>query len=383
MSKKAPPPQAVARFRAQLTADGDPDAGSADIQWARRTLQGEQATPPGEALRPEVAFALVEELVATRQAELLSRLAASSHKLVAKAARTGVHRLRSKRVEVELPPDGAGEEHAGTGLAMQQGIPSVVSIYDGRWERLVWVGLEATGGVTVYQARISALYGLLELRTGDTTRSELRRTTRKIRQELGGATVDEREGVWFIRDAARRCEQAGRSMPEGFARHSQGLPGHPGGAHPAEALEPHDVDLIELYDLAELRYWGPDPQFLRRLSLRLDEIATSQLVINDQQRRMQADAAVERALAEYLTPARCASSRVLLLDTAHLLAATSRAREASRLRAAASLFELPAEELARHPFARELVRRRLPDTQAPARPEEPDPGPGGLIVPGR
>jgi len=356
MSKKLPPRNEIVRARQLLTAEQADE--SADVRWARGVLAGEAVKPPGDALRPEVAYALVEELVERQQADPLARLAGSSHKTVSKAARTALHRLRTHKVEVDVPlePD---QPHLGTGqVATQQGLRSMATIYDSRWERLIWIGDDAPSGVRIYQARTSALYGLLDLQSGTVSRKEYRQKTRQVLGDLGGEMVDMSEARWLVHEAARRCEEGGRSLPRGFVLASQALGPSALDQHPALALAPPpEADLTALYSLPELRYWQPDREFLHRLALRFDEASTSRLVLSDVQKQERLAGILERSLADFYTEQRCRACWTLLVDTAHLLLARGETETAGRLRAAAERFALPPEQVTVDPFARRFIER--------------------------
>ncbi len=101
MSKKGRAEEELSRLRERLRASPPPDDLPYDLRWARRVLAGEEAAPP-EVVRDDVVAALIDELVERLQSDVLTRLAASGHRTVSKAARTGLHRLRSQKVAVEL-----------------------------------------------------------------------------------------------------------------------------------------------------------------------------------------------------------------------------------------------------------------------------------------
>lgn len=368
-----------------LDSDQAPD--SADLAWAQQVLDGKPAPPPGEALRPEVAYALVETLVARKDSDSLGILAQSEHRTVSKAARTALHRLRSQRMEVEVPAQPAGLRPSGTGQPIQQELPSLVSIYDGRWERLVWIGQDAPTGVQVFHARISAASGLVDFRSGATSRKEYRSKTKEIREKLGGELIETDLAIWFVQEAAQRCQQIERALPDSYAKASQKLGAVEQRAHPALSVAPSkDPDLAGIFELQELRYWYPKSGDLRRLQLQLDEVTTSRLMINEQQRRDQASNIMTRFLEEYFTAERRGSCRQLLLDTVHLLEIKGDHQQAADLRAAADLFDLPLERLLVHPLPRRFVERVVQLDQVAVREETPDgeapPGESGLIIPG-
>jgi hypothetical protein len=361
MPNKPPPRKDIERIRNELRrarSDGS-QPESADLRWACRVLAGDDVAPPGDALRPEVAYALVDELVDERANEQLSRLAQDRHKTVCKAARTGIHRLRSHKVELELPV-GDGVTHEGTGMAVEHALPSMVSVYDSGWRRYVWLGEDMPGGVRVFQGRVSAMYGLQDLQSGTTTRKWYRSKARQILRGLGGTLAAEGHARWFLHDAARRCEAAGRAQPRGFVLASQALGPDPGGEHPALelALAAGDPELpLELYELPELGCLQPDRDSLRRIKLQIDEAMTSRLVLSDALVHDRFQGIVERAAAAFFDATRCQACRTVLLDTAHIYGVRGDARHAAALRAAADVFAVPPGEVAANRFARQLISR--------------------------
>lgn len=366
MSKKTPPDRDIERARQSL-ASGAGEADSADISWARQILLGNDSPPPGDALRPEVAYALVEELIDRQESEMLARLAQSHHRAVAKAARTGLYRMRSHKVPVEIPVE-AEHPHEGTGVVSQQTVKSMVTIYDSRWERLVWLADDSPGGLRIYQGRLSALFGLLELHGAATTRKEFRGKARQILDELGGEMVEQDDARWLIRDAARRSEEHGRSLPRGYAAASQGLGPARRAAHPAldivQGEAGSSASLLALYDLPELRFWLPDREFLHRLSLRTEEAKTSRIVLNEAQRCERLADIVERSVADFYTSQRCQACRTLLLDVAHIFLARGATDRATALRRAAEQYLGTPDEVAARPFPRHLVERVVMQAQS-------------------
>ncbi len=383
LSKKA-----IEKIREQiLRKEKSNGSDSADITWAKKVLDGEDASPPGDAVRPEVIQALCSELLKQEAAESLARLATKDHKPVSKAARTALHRLRSKKIEVEVPAQNQSLP-TGTGQAIQQAIPSVVSIYDGRWERLVWLGLDIPSGVQVYQTRISAIHGLMDFRTGITSRRDYRSRTRKILKDLGGTVVESDLAIWFINEGAKQSSKNKRELPVQFIRASQQLVANPSLEHPGLSVQPTGVDthhLGELFDLPELRYWYPEMSAVRRLTLKLDEVSTSRLIVDDKQRLEQMNAAIDRGVKEYFNAKRAEASYRLLLDTAHIILTQGKEKRAAEVRAAADLFLLSKEQIAAHPFPRQFMARvvqdRLSSLSQVEENQEPNQDHHGLIIP--
>jgi hypothetical protein len=375
-------PNDITKIRDQLQQADPKSELPYDLRWAVRTLHDEEAPPP-EVLPDELISALTDELVARRSTAILDRLARMLHKGVAKSARAGLHRLRSQKVEIEIPAP-APEVHAGTGLlAAATSLQGAVTMYDVRMQRVVWLMHDAPRGIVAHQARVSAEHGLLDFDSFSTTRRKFKQLQARIAEKMTMARVEPSVARWLIDDAARRAQQAGRGLPAGYSRALQTLGAAPSGDHPALTVTPASVpddQLRQLFQLRELAAWLPEQDFLRSLALRIEEVATSRIVVDDQQRRVQIDATVERAVVEYHTPERCRVCRQLLLDTTHLLAAVGRHDDAARVRAAADVYSRPGGEVAAHPLPRFFLERVVnPQTRAAA-PSSETGNEGGLIL---
>ena len=380
----------VATIQHQLQNASPDSTMPYDLRWAYRILCDEDIPPP-EIVRAEVVSALAEELVVRKAAETLSRLAKLSHRVVAKAARTGLHRLRSQKIGIEIPATIVSGP-SGTGLiAAAQGLQGLLSMYDSHGQRVVGLTQPATKGIIVHQACISAEFGLLEFESWTSSRRQYKQLIEKLRGHLAIEFVDLQLAHWFLEDGAKRCQEAKRALPKGYVRASQSLGPPPSGQHPALAIPPvsaNHEDLLGLFQLRELARWLPDQEFMQRLILRLQEVATSRVVLDERQRADQLKTSIERAVPEYYTPSRCVTCRRILLDTAHLLAVGNRTSDASLARAAADLFALPLEQLIAHPFAQKFIDRILkPKESAPKEEDkkeiEETQLAGGLILPGR
>jgi hypothetical protein len=381
MSKKGRADEELSRLRERLRASLPPDDLPYDLRWARRVLEGEEAAPP-EVVRDDVVAALTEELVERLQSDVLTRLAASGHKTVSKAARTGLYRLRSQKVAVEVPSP-MEPPRTGSGLLQEAELTALLTMYDSRGQRLIFLGMPASKGILLHQARISSAHGLLDFETYSSTRGRYHQLVQRVREQMLAGEVSRAQAHWFVEEAARLSRQKARGIPEGYAAASQLLGAPPPGEHPALAIAPAQAgpeELVALLEERALSLWVPERAFLRKLDLQLQEVATSRIVVDERQRSAQMAAVIERSVAEYHTPDRIAAARRLLLDTAHLLSLVG--GPADRVRQAADLYLQPAEQLCTHPlpraFLQRLIRRAQDREPPPERRSE-----GGLLLPGR
>jgi hypothetical protein len=393
----------LADIKRMLTADElseAADAVAAGSSWARAVLDGGRPALP-ESLDEGVPEALIGLLSERQDADALGWLA--GHKRaskLAKAARTAAHRLRSKGVEVVVTITTEDGVEVPVELEAEK---SLISQYDGRGQRIVWLAQSETRGLMLHRARVSWRGGLLELKTGSTTRREYRNVLRDLEQrELMTARCDEAAASWLLQAAARQTKALGRGLPEGYLLASRLLTGRRDAPHPGLAVEPDASELLELYERPELFIgWMPEEDAMQQLALKLQEVATSTILVDEAQRRQRATEVLEAAAAEHFATERAREdTRRFMLDAAHLLALREQPQDAARLRAAADLFE--AADVVDHPFALRFFERFIDLSKVVAGPQahhhhhhdhdgpcdhpdhqhEPEgSGDGGLIVP--
>jgi hypothetical protein len=340
----------------------------------------------------------IDDLIARGDAEALARLAESSDKATAKAARRGLHALRSRGVKVVAPaprPPAPAPSPSPTAAAAAE-LPCLASSIDASGERALWlVRADRGGGMLVYEAYVHESHGVSQFR-----RSELsRKSWRKVGRELGGDRehFSVAEVPWSyaraeLEEAYRRNLATGRAAPVEFLRARPQLgKAEPLAQHPALEIWPEApveavAEAARLHELAECRAWIPEQEELERTAIKLSEVAQSQLVVDEQQRRAARADALARAVREYFAdPARRARWRRRLLDTAYLLHQRGRDDDGALARAVAEQMAAggPAEE---SPFAQRLFEKcfRLDEPAAEAG-ESTRRGatttPSGLIVP--
>lgn len=383
MSPKRPKDSEIRKIREQLQGATASSDLPYDLRWALRILLGEHVATP-EVVRQEVMLGLTEELVSRKDIAALTWLAKQSHREASKSARTGLHRLRSQKIEIEIPIN-APEETSGTGLTLEAELKSLITMYYGQEQRAVWFSQEAPRGIYIHQAIISAEHGLVDFKSLSSTRKRFRQHAKRIRNSMTAELVDADLARWFIEDAARRCQEAEHGLPEAYVRSSQLLGSIlPRTEHPALAITPAQTaptHLNEILEWAELKSWLPERLFLQRLFLRIQEVSTSRIMLNEQQRTEQKNEILIRAIGEYFTPQRCKSARQILLDTAHLLAIGGKMNQAALVRAAAEVFAQPPERVVDHPFPRSFIERFVQRKEAPPEEaDEPTTSDEGLII---
>jgi hypothetical protein len=309
--------------------------------------------------------ALVDALVARADALRLERLAGSRDKTVAKAARRGLHVLKTRGYKA---PSTQTHEYRVHGPFAESDLPSLASLIDGRGERIVWlVRPNPDHGVDVFQAELSESRGLIGFSAGAASRKEWRAHAKKVIGDgrLGVAEVPAKHARWLIEAAWRRTQKEGRVAPEAFAQARLDL-GHVDEPvrHPALDLVPLPLAeargrLASLHGLREIASWIPPQESLQALDLEMGQIATSRLVIDPQQRKEQLEAAIGREADKAFTVELRALLAERLRETALLLSASGRVDEARLAVTAAALTldrEVPASD---NPFVRRLFDKLI------------------------
>ncbi len=384
MSQRTVNVKEITQIREQLQSSAPTVDLPYDSKWAHGFIHGETSPPP-EVLRDEVVIALVEVLTAEGETAALTTLAQYSHKGVAKAARKGLHQLRSKKVDIAIPRP-ASPPSSGTGQVVKAGIDGMISMYDHRMHRSVWLPHEAPRGLVINRARISAENGLLDFEVWASSRKKYREMRRAAREHIVVEEVAPGIVRWFIHQAARQAQLLKRGLPAAYTKSSQLLGPVPELTHPAEKIapaEPAPAKLANILQFKALSLWVPEQEFMRGVSLKVQEITTSRIIVDDRQRKAQISALLEKSVEQYFTPSRIQACRRVLMDTAHLLLAGGNHEEAARVKAGAELFARPEAQVWSHGLSRMFIERVLggitsavEDKIAPEQPQN------SLIIPG-
>src|SRR5216684_3353307 len=168
-----------------------------------------------------------------------------------------------------------------------------------------------------------------------------------------------------LRAPAHRRGRGGRHAQRLLA--ALGL--RPGAAHPGSRAGPAGAALFE--DPLFMS-WIPEEDALRSFALKVDEIAVSQLFIDEAQRRQAFERAAEEAALAYFTPRRRAIYSRRLNEMAHVLASAGRI-DAARTALAVSR---ALEKDAMNPFCRALFTHALAERLEQPAAKSPAPAAG-------
>ena len=328
----------------------------------------------------------IEELVARGDAEALAKLAEGSDKAVAKAARRGLHKLRSRGVKIAAPQPVREQPSAKVETTAE--LPSLISSIDAAGERAVWLAKNDRDGVVVFEAYVHEQNGITQFRVTELARKQWRKLVRELSEPKPHFSVAEVPADYAraeIEAGYQRNQAAKRAAPVEYTRARPQLgKATPPAQHPALELwpqaQPVDRDaLSRLHETPEIRAWMPEPAEIERTAIKLQEVETSQLLVSPQQKTAAAHDALSRAVREYFADApRRERMRRRLLDSAYLMHQLGREEDARIARAAADGFtpEATPEE---SPFAQKLFEKcfRLPGAEEAPAEEKPS----GLIIP--
>ncbi len=351
-------------------------------------LDGEAEPPPSALPAPELE-ALVSALVERKDAVRLVRLSEHADKAAAKAAKKGLHKLRSRGVVVpEARPTGAPIRFAPP---PPEPVSSFLSGWDGAGERMMWLCRGVASGVEILQGNVSETQGLTDASLGEMARKAFRSWQQGLLQghpEFPIAPADPVRLRWLFELAVQHAQALKRPVPPAYNRVRATLPPpiapkvHPVIEHWPAAPEVSESALLGLHRGA-CRAWVAERDALERTGLRLGEVAESQLVVDEEQRKVQLKSALERGVDDWLeTPGVRARLRNRLLDQAEVLLGKLDEAQAGLLRAAADLFVEGGPPAARNPFARLMFDKVFRVEPPPAAPEEPR-SPGGIILASR
>jgi hypothetical protein len=335
-----------------------------DAEAARRFVA--EGVLPG-TLSQVVAEALVDLLVAERELSKLTLLCEKGARDVAKVARRGLHRLRSHGVRVDVPRPELGT--LPSPVPVTEPGEAWTTTPDAKGARLVAVLVPgARAGFCMIHVQVSDELGLVDVFLSEGPKRAWRDLRRAFREEMPDMVMADLPigyAVSLIEEAYELTVASGRSPPSEFAHARSFLPPSSRGEHPAlsriapAALSAGDAEaLFELSDLAE---WAPAREHLTSLSLRMEEVATSTLLIDERQRRDARRAVIDRIVEKvWDTPSR-ERYRRRLLDCALIYGLAGHEDDAGRLRAQADRLASPEFVAVEDPFARRLVEKLLPE----------------------
>jgi len=352
----------------------------------------------------QVAFCILAEQEEDDD-QLNDLLAMTTHKQVKKEAKRILHRMRSRGMDVSV------SEESGSSILdrkMETADPDLVchlTPLASNGSRMIWLARYVHGGVAVYQAEVNDEAGLAEFSGGVIGRSRYRMISKEIKgtEEVPLLDISYSEAKQRLANAVAISRAASKALPEGYLEASSNLPesDEVSIADPRSYFDKGELDktpeLVKeaagLQDIPEFSDWFPDEETLKTLQAKIQEIESSQLTINKQQKVDQVKKALEGAVEDLLgSPERIKLYQNRLFEMAAQLFLTDKKDEAKL--AAAAAWQLEAEDFTplQSPFFDRLVNKMFRDPEEIVEqmsekekekeaPEEPPKDPGNLIMP--
>lgn len=347
----------------------DPRA-AAEATLARLGLALEADGPPAARLAelasgPDAAV-LIEALGSIRTAAAAAALAAVAD-LVAdrglrKTARRALHELRRRGIVPPPRPTRAAVH------PVPMPIEGLVSAFDGRGDRLVWLLRPLPEGRTLLvAARLHEPGGLQELDTTEVSRKQVRAARRELAAGAGLrlVTADWRvlDALLVEADARAAAAGRGRAYAKVRARLTAEPPAAPAEPTSARVQVPEGDEAERLVAgssalLAEpeLASWWPPQEALAPFLAEVAALEESPLVLSPAQQEERVLGVVRRAAAALFPPADLARR---LEGTAYVLAESGRERAAVQALAVAAALRARPERAPEVPLLATLVRRAL------------------------
>ncbi|MBN1207096.1 MAG: hypothetical protein JXB05_19580 [Myxococcaceae bacterium] len=376
-----------------------PDA----VEQARTLARDAAAATPAavEALPTPLAEALLEGAVLAGSTPLPEALSRSSVKLLAKAAKKALYRLRSRGVAVPEAPRPATPELPRA--PEPEALPCLLTSITGDGRRALLLGRPLRGGgIEAAQVIFSDELGVVELAFNEVTRSSYRKRLKESIEPGFAVELSREEAAAVLAEAVALNLSSRTPFPKDLdtaMRHYGVLPAT---TEPSVPLpEPEDVKGVleghTLHETEEISQWLPPEPELRKVAQKMDEITASPLALTGPQREEQMLQAVRAAARAFFTPRVRKLYGLRLWRMAEFFERTGRAPAAQVARAEARrLFHGPEEPFSR--FAERLFEKFL--VLAGAQAAAPEPGgdaarptaspapapterrsPGGLILP--
>jgi hypothetical protein len=309
----------------------------------------------------------IDALVAQGDVNRLAELAESSDKETSKAARRGLHTLRTRGVKT--PEAKKPVAQASIPRPLGDVAEAWTCVPDANGERLVVAIVPAPGGdFHVVTAHVSDERGLLQMAFGRGPRKHAREVRRNF--ELSGgfaADVPLARAAELIEAAYQLTLAAGKSPPPDFAAARRVLPRvtiaadapHAALAEvPPAAPEALDRDHQELlHHLPTLSRWVPGRAQLNELEEKLNDVVTSKILVDGPQRQRAWQDVIDAAIGRVFDETGRRRWQRRLYDAALVYAAAGHAEEASALRAQGDRLTEASFDPLNDAFARLLVEK--------------------------
>ncbi len=326
----------------------------------------------------------VEAALAKGDVPALQALSTAADKLVSKAAKRALHRLRARGVAIPEPTAEIATASPSRSAAPAEDSrePVLATAVDGSGERAIFLPLKASRGFELHLAVLSDEKGVLSLTSRQLSRrqlhafvAELSPDTREMLREIPlerarallTAAVELNPGGAMGTAEAAGIPELLRALPHAEKQESAELESA-SSTDASAALR----DSLALFEAPALRSYVPPQDVVLAVGQKLEEVMLSPLLVDETQRLAQMRHALERAATEYFTSQRRSLYAARLRDAAEHFLDRGDSVNADRARAVAAALasDRPIEEI---PFARGMFERIF-DLEAAAKAPRPRAG---------
>lgn len=363
----------------------------AEVAAARdlvRHIGEHQAVAAGQL--PEVlAQAVVEAAVQIEHADFLKAVAEQGAKGAASAAKRGLAILRSKGIDVEVQV--RGEAVFKAEALRPDDLTCFLSTADANGERALWIPRAVRGGLNLVTVLLSDERGISHVATDEVSRKSFKR----LREELIDRSSPHGITLLEVPPArARGVLAVARSLsPKGLTIDQEaqlaGLLGDPRDALSPARNDPPLAGALEEQRLAEsgrlleereLQSWVPDYEQLRSLLLKLQEIQTSVLYVDPQQKLEQRRHEIDKAVATWFDEARRGRFAQRLFEIVEAFRNLKKVEAAERAAATARAMGRAGLEAKDIPFCRRMFEKVLERAEGAAAATPPAAGSASKLV---
>jgi len=319
---------------------------------------------------------------------VLRGLVAGDDRVVAKAAKRALHRLKARGIAVE--ENGSGEafsleippDVAGGSLAYVTGV-------DGLGGRIMWILSPNTAGrCSLLEAVTDDVHGIRKAEILDTTRGDFRRHMTRLRDTPSVllAMAPAAAVAGFLRAAEALNAESQTDIPDGYTQFRKDA-----AAVLFETLEAWDPGLpecpttederrevlrgaVELLGAPYFAAWAILGTAAEDAAAAVRAAETSEILVDDEQRKQHVDKAIS-GVADSFDAAERTRFKMRLHEMARMMAAIGDETEAVRALVAGDAFETVDDLYADHPFARGIIQRGVMAAYQHLRQHEPPPAP--------
>jgi hypothetical protein len=319
-----------------------------------------------------LAIAAVEALASVRDeaaAEALDAISrSSSDRTLQKAARRSLHRLSSQgiRPNVQAPRPASGVASKNATLYR-----AVASAFDGSGDRSLWLAAERPlGGIYMIATMLNDVAGMTDCVGRDTTRKRFseQESSMRAKDPMAWVELPLEYARQLIGEAVDLARNNGSGPPTGYALWAEtiGAPPEPFtqaliyaeiSAFEARMHPTLEAESPRLFEQPEVEPWFFPPDQVRKWVERLNQSATSRLIVTPESEGDRQQRLIKEAAAELLPARGLRGLRRRLEETAYIFQRTGREQEARRAVAAAATIEEQRALRPLHPFVRMLIER--------------------------